>query len=153
MSCSFCVWCSCVGVLQAVLHYTDLLRNRNTQVQHGACLALKSLKVSHQKNGFILTCWYLMQSKVTREDDLVILEKISVLKKCYSFELSIHQGILKMFSTLIIIRNVSWEANRYIRMISGGSCDTGDRSNDAENSALIIGINYMLKYIQWEKLF
>jgi len=27
-------------------------------------------------------------------------------------------------------------------MISEGSCDTEDRSNDAENTALITGINY-----------
>jgi len=35
-------------------------------------------------------------------------------------------------------------------MISEGSCDTEDRSIDAENSALITGINYILKYIQIE---
>ncbi len=40
----------------------------------------------------------------------------------------------QLFSTLIIIRNVS--ANQHIRMISEGSCDTEDWSNDAENSAL-----------------
>ncbi len=39
------------------------------------------------------------------------------------------------FSTLIIIRNVSWAANQHIRMISEGSCDTEDWRNDAENSA------------------
>ncbi len=32
-------------------------------------------------------------------------------------------------------------------MISEGSCDTEDWSNDAENSALITGINYILIYI------
>ncbi len=37
-------------------------------------------------------------------------------------------------------------------MISEGSCDTEDWSNDAENSALITGINYILKYIQIEKV-
>ncbi len=31
-------------------------------------------------------------------------------------------------------------------MISEGSCDTEDWSNDAENSALITEINYILKY-------
>ncbi len=41
--------------------------------------------------------------------------------------------------------------NQHIRMISEGSCDTEDWSNDAENSALIIGINYILKYIHLEK--
>ena len=35
-------------------------------------------------------------------------------------------------------------------MISEGSCDTEDWSNDAENSALITGINYSLKYIKIE---
>ncbi len=76
-----------------------------------------------------------------------IINKISLSNKCCSFELSIHQKILKqnvslfpheaaqLFSTLIIIRNVSWAANQHIRMISEGSCDTEDWSNDAENSA------------------
>ncbi len=35
-------------------------------------------------------------------------------------------------------------------MISEGSCDTEDWSNDAENTALISGINYSLIYIQTE---
>jgi len=34
---------------------------------------------------------------------------------------------------------------QHIRMISEGSCDTEDWSNDAENSALIIGIHYITK--------
>ncbi len=36
-------------------------------------------------------------------------------------------------------------------MISVGSCDTEDWSNDAENSALITGINYILQYTRIEK--
>ncbi len=36
-------------------------------------------------------------------------------------------------------------------MISEGSCDTEDWSNDAENSALITEINYILLYIQIKK--
>ncbi len=37
-------------------------------------------------------------------------------------------------------------------MISEGSCDTEDWSNDAENSVCIItGINYIFKYIKAEK--
>ncbi len=56
------------------------------------------------------------------------------------------------FSTLVI-RNVSWAVNQYIRMISEGSCDTEDWSNDAENSALITGINYILKYIEIENSY
>ncbi len=35
-------------------------------------------------------------------------------------------------------------------MNSEGSCDTEDWSNDAGNSALITGINYILGYIQME---
>ncbi len=35
-----------------------------------------------------------------------------------------------MFSTLIIIRNVSWAPNQYIRMVSEVSCDTEDWNND-----------------------
>ncbi len=35
-------------------------------------------------------------------------------------------------------------------MISEGSCDTEDWSNDAENSDLITGINYILTYNQIE---
>ncbi len=35
-------------------------------------------------------------------------------------------------------------------MISEESCDTEDWSNDAENSALITGINYILIYIHIE---
>ncbi len=38
-------------------------------------------------------------------------------------------------------------------MISEGSCDTEDWSNDAVNSALITGINYSLKYIQIESSY
>ncbi len=72
------------------------------------------------------------------------------------FWTSIHQRIMnknvsqfpqniKLFWTLIIIRNV-----KHIRMISEGSCDTEDWGNDAENSALITGINYILTCIQIE---
>jgi len=45
-------------------------------------------------------------------------------------------------TTLIIIH--------HIRVICEGSFDTEDWSNDAENSALITGINYTLLYIQTE---
>ncbi len=41
-----------------------------------------------------------------------------------------------------------WAANQHIRMIYERSCDTEDWSNDAGNTALITGINYILKYIQ-----
>ncbi len=38
-------------------------------------------------------------------------------------------------------------------MISEGSCDTEDWSNDAENSASITGINYILQYIRIENSY
>ncbi len=55
----------------------------------------------------------------------------------------------RTFSTLIIII-VSWPSNQRIRMISEGSCDTEDWSNDAENPALRHrnNINYILKHNQ-----
>ncbi len=43
---------------------------------------------------------------------------------------------------------------KYIRMISEGTCDTDNyamMSNDAEHSALITEINYILQYIHIEK--
>ncbi len=50
----------------------------------------------------------------------------------------------------IVSWQVSWASNQHIRMISEGSCDTEDCSNDAENSALHHRINYILKYFQIE---
>ncbi len=38
-------------------------------------------------------------------------------------------------------------------MISEGLCDTEDWSNDAENTALITGINYILQYIKLENCY
>ncbi len=38
-------------------------------------------------------------------------------------------------------------------MISEGSCDTEDWSNDAEMQLCITGINYILKYIQIENRY
>ncbi len=59
----------------------------------------------------------------------------------------------QLLSTLILIRNVSWAVNQHIRMISEGSCDTEDWSNDAENSALITEINYVLTDIHIENSY
>ncbi len=67
---------------------------------------------------------------------------------------SLHKTIKQhLFSTLILIRNVSTAANQHISMISEGSCDTEDWSNDAENSALTSGINYIWKYIKLENSY
>ncbi len=40
--------------------------------------------------------------------------------------------------------------DQHFRMISEGSCDTEDRGNDADNSALLTGI---LKYIQTQNSY
>jgi len=40
----------------------------------------------------------------------------------------------------------SWAANQHIRVISEGSCDNEDWSNDAENSALILSWNTISQY-------
>ncbi len=41
-----------------------------------------------------------------------------------------------VFNIIINMRNVPWAVKQHISMISGGSCDTKDWSNDAENTAL-----------------
>jgi len=46
---------------------------------------------------------------------------------------------VKIINNTII--NVSWASTHHIRVISEGSCETEDWSNDDENSALITGIN------------
>jgi len=43
----------------------------------------------------------------------------------------------------LLVYSFLYEAN-HIRVISEGSCDTEDWSNDAEHSDLITGINYIL---------
>ncbi len=65
------------------------------------------------------------------------------------FKIKQHNYFLQL--TFIKIRNVSWAANQHIRMISEDHVTL--KSNDAENSALITGINYILKYIEIENYF
>ncbi len=38
-------------------------------------------------------------------------------------------------------------------MISEGSCDAENWSNEAENSSFITGINYILQYIETEQSY
>ncbi len=56
----------------------------------------------------------------------------------------------QQFSTFIIIENVYCAPNKHIRMISNV---TEDWSNDAENTALITGINYIFQYIKIESSY
>ncbi len=89
------------------------------------------------------------------------LQKISIMNKCCSFELSAYQRIIISFpkyeaeqlvSTLIIIRNIYWAVNQYIRLISEDHV-TLKTSNDAENQLYISGINYIFTYIQIENIY
>ncbi len=71
-------------------------------------------------------------------------------KKSNNYHVSTNKYEAAQMFLLIIIRHVSWAANQHIIMISEGSCDTEDWSNDAENTALITEINYSLTYIHME---
>ncbi len=68
--------------------------------------------------------------------NISVSNKHCTVLKLYSSKNPEKNEATQLFSTLIIIRNISSEANQNIRMISEGSCDTEDWSNDAENSAL-----------------
>ncbi len=97
----------------------------------------------------------MMLQKIIFQINAVLLNFLFIKESCKITYYGFHKKYeaAKLFSKLIIIRNVSWTANQYISMISEGSCDTEDWSNDAENSALITGINYILKYIQIENSY
>ncbi len=93
----------------------------------------------------------LKWSKVTVKI-LILLQRISILNSVL-LNFLFYQGILKywkkciivltkilsstaVFNIIINMRNVTWAAHQHINMISEGSCDTEDWSNDTENSAL-----------------
>ncbi len=60
---------------------------------------------------------------------------------------------MKKLSKYFYTNTNSWAANHHIRMISEGSCDTEDWSNDAENSAAHHRKIYILKYIHIENSY
>jgi len=70
-----------------------------------------------------------------------MLQKICSSNKCCSFELSINQRILKN----------SQKTERFFFFLKDRN--TEDWSNDAENTALITGINSNLIYIHIENKF
>ncbi len=107
--------------------------------------------IPHIKYNFIQQgCINLIKSD---SKDIYNVKKRFYFNKCCSFELlfvkeswnkmyySFHKKYeaAQLFSTLIINRNVSWALNQHIRLISEGSCDTEDWSNDAGNSAFFAG--------------
>ncbi len=90
---------------------------------------------------FWLTLPFIQQRFNSSKVLQIVLQKISISDKCFSFELSVHQRILKkkiyiyikcsqkceaaqLLSALVMVRNISGAANQHIRMISEGSCDT-----------------------------
>ncbi len=99
-------------------------------------------------------CWFLLiqyeilmtnysNYKSITNDYLIKLEIHSNIHFIYItvFKISLFSDLNGIFqktlssTTLIIIIHFSWAANQHIWMISGGSCDTEDWINDAENSA------------------
>ena len=94
---------------------------------------------------------FIMLQKILFQINAVLLNFLFIKE---SWEIKcVTDSTKKLFSTLIIIINVSWASNHHIRVISEGSCDTEDWSNDAENSALITGIYYALLYIHIENSY
>ncbi len=71
-----------------------------------------------------------------KDTEKILPSENTILKEYWKISVFTKYEVAQLFSTLIIIINVSWAANPHIRMISEGSCDTEDWSNDAENSAL-----------------
>ncbi len=63
--------------------------------------------------------------------NIYVSNKHCTVLKLYSSKNPEKNEAATLFSTLIIIRNISSEANQNIIMISEGSCDTEDWSNDA----------------------
>ncbi len=63
--------------------------------------------------------------------NISVSNKHCTVLKLYSSKNPEKNEAAQLFSTLIIIRNISSEANQNIIMISEGSCDTEDWSNDA----------------------
>ncbi len=74
-----------------------------------------------------------------------------ILKKCITISSEILYGSVQLFSTLIIIRNVSCAENQHIRMISDS-----EGSRDTEDSSMMLKIHiisYLKIYITIEQLF
>ncbi len=63
----------------------------------------------------------------------IMLQKVSISYKfCFYSSKNVSQFLQKYQAA---IRSNSWAAIQHITMISEGSCDTEDWSNDAENTA------------------
>ncbi len=74
------------------------------------------------------------------------------------FELPIHQRFLEKLyhgfhQKVKQQQNISWAANLHIKMISEGSCDPEDWSNDAENTDLHHRSNIENTYLKLKSYF
>ncbi len=83
-----------------------------------------------------------------------MLWKFSISNECFSFKLSIHLRIVKKQHKTVFNIDIN---QKYLLSSESvyyydfwRSCDSEDWSNDAEYSALITGINYVLKYTHME---
>ncbi len=84
-------------------------------------------------------------------DQNVVLNFLSI-KEFISFHKNIKQQ--NYFQLHVNNRNVSWASNQHIRIISEGSRDTENWSNDCWKLGFCItGMNYILKYIQIENSY
>ncbi len=111
---------------------SKILKEINTFIQKRRIKFIKS-----DSKDFCVTKKIIFQLNAVLLNFLFIKE---IWKKCIT--------VLTQLFLALIISNVSWAPNQHIRLISEGSCDTEDCSNDAENSALITGINYTSKYFK-----
>ncbi len=94
--------------------------------------------------------------KLIKRDSKYIYNVTKDFKLCCSFELFVHQRILKKITTVFIIDNNEksfLEQQISILELFLKDRDTEDWSNDAENSALITGIKYILQDIQIENTY
>ncbi len=79
-----------------------------------------------------------------------MFQKISITNKFCSFEFECFERILEKKNWNMNVDSLKISAYYYDFW---RSCDTEDWSYDAENTALITEINYILKHIQINKLF
>jgi len=66
---------------------------------------------------------------------------------------TVHKNILKQLFSTLIIRDVTWAVNQYIRMISEDHVTLKTGVMMLKIQLRITEINYTLKYIQMAKLF
>ncbi len=96
-------------------------------------------------------CWRWLELVFTRLNMLIDIELVGVCWCSVNMTVIFHK-ILNPTANLsqLVCWRLSVRCELAFRMIPEGSCDTEDCSNDAENSALITGINHISKYIQTE---